>query len=282
MIANALRVEGLRLYYEEGGAGQPALALHGFGSCAQSWRPIRAHLPGLRIIAPDLKGAGWSDKPHGGDYGVPEQARLIVELIDQLGLHRPILVGHSFGGAVALEAAARLQENDRTRPPALVLINSIAFEQYTPFYMVLLRTPRVGEAFCGLLRPVFMRRGHGPVPVMPDLPLSAETLPPAPHCLLLPGGAEAFLRTARQMTDYPVGERRCACLTMPTLVLRGALDPVVPAHVGTTILARTPDARMVCLPRCGHLPHEHSPRATAEAIQAFLSDAGVVPAEASG
>ena len=275
MISDALEIEGTRIHYEDGGTGHPIVALHGFGSSGQSWRPLRDCLPEFRIVAPDLKGAGWSDKPPDDTYGVLEQARLMVGVVEALGLEAPNLLGHSFGGAVALEVAGCLQEHARSAPAALVLINSIAFEQSIPPYMTLLRTRRVGEVFCSLLRWVFARRLGGRVSTAPELPLHAETLPAIPHCLLLPGGAEAFLATARQMLEYPVGERRCASLTTPVLVLRGNLDPVVPAHVARMLVERTPDARLVCLHGCGHLAHEHQPAKTAAAIRGFLSDLGV-------
>ncbi|HCU38355.1 MAG TPA: hypothetical protein DGT21_23940 [Armatimonadetes bacterium] len=275
MISDVVEINGTRIHYEDGGNGHTVLALHGFGSSCQSWRPLRDCLPGLRIVAPDLKGAGWSDKPTDGAYGVLEQARLMVGVVDALGLEAPIVIGHSFGGAVGLEVAARLQEHAGSAPTGLVLINSIAFEQYIPPYMTLLRTRRVGEVFCGLLKWVFARRRGGRVPTAPGFPMHSEALPAVPHCLLLPGGAEAFLATARQMLEYPVGERRCPSLTMPTLVLRGTRDPVVPGHVARTLLERTPDARLVCLRGCGHLPHEHQPGMTAAAIREFLSDVGI-------
>jgi pimeloyl-ACP methyl ester carboxylesterase len=275
VIADMVDVNGIGVYFEDGGAGQPILAIHGFGSSAQSWRPIRRFLPGHRIIAPSLKGAGWSDKPDDGHYGVPEQARLMVALADRLGLRAPVVLGHSFGGAVALETAARLQESLVLRPVGLILINSIAFEQRIPLYMTLLRTPRVGEAFCGLLQSLFAARIRGRVPTMPPLPLQADALPETPHCLLLPGGPEAFLCTARQMIDYPVGELRCGSLQMPTLVLRGPLDPVVPANVAQMLVDSTPHARLVVLPGCGHLPHEQHPHQTACAIATFLHDVGI-------
>lgn len=278
MISDALAIDGICIHYEDSGKGHPIVALHGFGSSGESWRPLHRCLPEFRIVAPDLKGAGWSDKPPDDNYGVLEQARLMVGVVDALGLEAPILVGHSFGGAVALEVAARLQERPETSPAALVLINSIAFEQHIPLYMGLLRTPRVGEAFCSLLRRIFARRLRGRLPLTPELPLESEAPPAAPHCLLLPGGMGAFLCTARQMIEYPVGECRCASLKMPTLVLRGALDPVVPAHVGRTVVERTPNARLVCLAGCGHLPHERSPEKTACVIRDFLGELGLVAA----
>ena len=277
MISDALEINGIRIHYEDGGTGRPIVALHGFGSSAQSWRRLRDCLPEFRIVAPDLKGAGWSDRPRDGNYGVLEQARLMVGIVEALGLEAPILLGHSFGGAVALEVAACLQEHVRSAPAALVLINSIAFEQYIPPYMTLLRTRHVGEVFCRALGWVFARRLRGRVPTAPKLPLHAETLPAIPHCLLLPGGAEAFLATARQMLEYPVGERRCPSLTAPTLVLRGTRDPVVPAHVARMLVERTPDARLVCLQGCGHLPHEHQSGKTAAAIREVLSGLGIEP-----
>ena len=105
-------------------ASGPAVALlHGFGGSTFSYRwTVPALAKRYHTIAIDLKGFGYSDRGPRGDYSHPEQARLIAGLLDQLGVTKAVLVGHSMGGSVALRLAARSPD----RVEGLALINSEA------------------------------------------------------------------------------------------------------------------------------------------------------------
>src|SRR5215469_12379089 len=140
----------MRLWVEERGHGEPIVMLHGFGSSTYTWRYIASPLSRThRVIAVDLKGAGRSDKPFDGAYRILDQVALLKAVIVPNHLSRVTLVGHSFGGGVALALALYL---NRTRPDTLVrlvLIDSIAYPQPLPLFMELLKTPVLAQV--GLL-----------------------------------------------------------------------------------------------------------------------------------
>jgi pimeloyl-ACP methyl ester carboxylesterase len=99
-------VRGIRLHYAEAGAGEPVVLLHGW---PQHWWMWRHQIPPLaerfRVIAPDLRGHGWSDKPR-SSYRKSELADDIVALLDALGLDRVRLVGHDWGAITGVLVAA--------------------------------------------------------------------------------------------------------------------------------------------------------------------------------
>src|SRR5690348_6876673 len=113
--------ERTRLFYEDTGAGEPPmLFVHGIGNHTHFAAQIAYFSRSHRVIAPDLPGFGRSDAP-ARDYGIAAFADDIAWLCDELELQRPVLVGHSMGGAVALEVAAARPE----LPSAIVLLDPI-------------------------------------------------------------------------------------------------------------------------------------------------------------
>jgi pimeloyl-ACP methyl ester carboxylesterase len=108
-----VRVNGVTLRVLDEGSGPPVLLLHGFPDSAQLWRGVRPGLrdAGYRLIVPDLRGFGASDKP--GDVAAYTLARVLddlTELLDTMGARHPAVVGHDWGAAVAWALAARCPE----------------------------------------------------------------------------------------------------------------------------------------------------------------------------
>jgi len=121
LLLNDLRVHYLR--WGEPGRGQPVLLLHGLASNARIWEltaPILAEA-GFDLIAPDLRSHGLTDKPE-GDLGFTTYARDLLALITTLDLDHPLIVGHSWGAALALDYAARFAIGPRA-PAGIVLVD---------------------------------------------------------------------------------------------------------------------------------------------------------------
>src|SRR5262249_22292139 len=102
-------VDGIRVHYQEAGdEHDPALILiHGFASSTLVWSKVFLPLAekGFRVIALDMLGYGYSAKPRNGEYTIGGQAKLLVRLLDHLGISRALFVGSSYGGAVAATCA---------------------------------------------------------------------------------------------------------------------------------------------------------------------------------
>lgn len=99
-------IRGNRIHYVETGEGRPIVFVHGLGGQLHHFRhPVFPMLPGYRLIALDRPGSGYSVRAAGATARLPEQAQVVADFVKALGLDRPLLVGHSLGGAVALTVA---------------------------------------------------------------------------------------------------------------------------------------------------------------------------------
>ncbi|BFM16811.1 alpha/beta hydrolase [Maricurvus nonylphenolicus] len=111
---------GIKLFYQESGQGEPVLFLHGLGSCGEDWQDqIDAFSHDYRVITVDTRGHGRSDKPL-GPYNMPTYASDVINLLDHLGIKRCHLVGFSMGGMIAFQIAADAPE----RLNSLTIVNS--------------------------------------------------------------------------------------------------------------------------------------------------------------
>ena len=113
-------IEGTNIHFQDRGSGPALVLLHGLGSSGLDWEYQYPHFEEhFRIIAPDLRGFGQSDKPD-GPYFVARQAADVVALLDHLGISEVALLGFSMGGAIAFELAASHPQLVRQ----LIIVNS--------------------------------------------------------------------------------------------------------------------------------------------------------------
>ncbi len=124
-VARSIDAAGLRTNYHDLGSGAPVLLIHGSGPGVSAWANWRLLMAPLaeraRVIAPDMVGFGYSERPEGFAYGMDAWVRQAVGLLDALGIERADLVGNSFGGGLALALAIRHPERVRR----LVLMGSV-------------------------------------------------------------------------------------------------------------------------------------------------------------
>src|SRR5690606_2207883 len=102
-----IEINGSRIHYYEVGTGRPILMIHGLGGHHHQFRKpvIDAFGPGYHLIALDREGSGHSTRAQGRTGRIPEQAALVRDFIEAMKLDKPLLVGHSLGGTVALQTA---------------------------------------------------------------------------------------------------------------------------------------------------------------------------------
>src|SRR3989440_11542915 len=141
-----VRVDGVRMHYQEAGeASAPALVLiHGFLASNFIWRDVLVPLAhaGFRVIAPDLVGFGFSDKPANGEYTIEYQAHKVVGLLDELNVARATLVGSSYGAAVSAVCALDYPE----RVERLVLVGAVCNDRLKRHPVLrFVATPAVGD-----------------------------------------------------------------------------------------------------------------------------------------
>jgi pimeloyl-ACP methyl ester carboxylesterase len=253
VIAYPLGVGGWRTRVLEAGTGSRAVVLvHGLGARADRWRGNLEPLArgGYHGYALDLPGHGFADKGPGFAYGVPGFAAFVRDAMKTLGVAEAALVGTSLGGHVMAWLAAERPEGIR----ALVLVGATGLAP-------LGQAER--EAVARNVRDTSREgteRKLGFVLANRAL-LTQEWVEEEWRMNSSPGAGEAFDRLARYFVDpdgivgHGVGERAERLARIPTLLVWGKGDQVVPLAVGEAAAARLPGARLETLEPAGHLPY---------------------------
>ncbi|MEU3543748.1 alpha/beta fold hydrolase [Streptomyces paromomycinus] len=272
--AREVMVAGIRTGYLESGEGPPLLLLHGNEGTAHDWDAIApAMAPGHRVIALHLPGFGITDPLP--DARPERVAGFVWDFADTVGLGRPAVVGHSAGGLVALHAA--LQQPARV--PRLVLIASAGLGRLIDVALVLKARTVLGDA------DALVRRLPG-ISEVSSLVLSAWYFR-QPWRVPLSAWAYRFsLGHSRQFMEMSLqalrgsvgwtGQKstvlpRLRELSMPVLVVWGALDNVIPAWQGCHALRHLPDGRLQLIPVAGHMPHLEASAEVLEALRPFVN-----------
>lgn len=263
----------LELHVEIFGSGPPLIALHGFGGNTYTWHAIRNELSaGHTVYAFDLKGFGQSPKPRDGKYAVDDQSRLVLDYIARHALRDVTLVGHSFGGGVALATAVELEERQPGVLSKLVLLDAASYKQSVPWYIGALRVPIIGA----LSQHMVTSRKQVKIALedayYDDNLITKEQVEAYVAPLLQPGGKYALRETAKQIVpkDVDAFSSRYPHISVPTLILWGEADRVVPLANGIRLSQAIPHATLVTIPKCGHIPHEEMPDAVRQPLADFL------------
>ena len=264
---------GVSISYEVHGAGgDAALLLHGFGVSSEAWRDLQPYLePHLRLYLLDLKGFGLSSAPRDGAYSIQDQAAIVAAFMERLQLPPLTLIGHSYGGSVALATCLNLTGAALARVRSLVLIGAPAAVQTLPFFVRWLRSPiprRVLRSVPARIRARYLLRRlyYDPRKITGSLVRRYERFvdPPA--------GSDGMVAAALQIVPDPPDSitARLAGLRRPVLLVWGDHDNVIFRWQADVLKGALPDSRLVILPRCGHLAPEEDPEGTAQAILGFL------------
>ena len=266
---------GMSINYEDRGEGQPLILLHGYGASTYSWRHVAPHFSkSYRVIAIDLKGFGLSDKPLDNDYSVLDQSRMIAEFIRSYRLENVLLAGHSLGGAVAL--LTYLMQSDQGAHPIskLVLLDTASYPQDLPLFISILRVPVINELSLCLTSNNFKSRMILRKAFFDHSKITEEMVATYGANLSLPGAYHALIKTAKQMLPPDLEEisGRYKSISIPVLLIWGEKDEIVPLEIGRRLAGNIPNAKLVVVPDCGHVPQEECPRQAIEAMESFLSD----------
>ncbi len=259
-------------YADEGPREAPAIVLlHGFASWSFSWRALRAVLrrKQLRVITIDLIGYGASERAHAPIYATDSQARLVIGILDQIGVARATLIGHSFGARIALQIALDTPE----RVERLVAIAPEALATERPPVAGLVRAPLIGYALAFYATsPALVRTGLK-LAVRREECLTDGLIAGYTRPLYVRGSALSQVWQARSPKDgaRPVPEH-LGMVRCPTTLIWGEHDPIFPADQGRRLTEILPDARLVLIPRVGHIPHEEDEPTTTAAILTALVD----------
>ena len=261
-------IDGVRIHYQEKGTGTPLVLIHGYTSSTYSWKDVFEPLAKtFHVIALDLKGFGFSAKPD-GDYTRRAQAMLVTHLLEHLKIEKAWLCGNSMGGEVALNVALANPE----RVAGLILIDSAGVEvpgsgSLTPGYLLV---PVIGRLMIALsltsdklVREGLEKSFYDRMKVTPDRLVNYY------RPLKTRGGQLAALRARTQWGMFPV-EAELARIVVPTLIVWGAQDQLIPLAAGHRLSSLIKDSKLVVFDNCGHLPQEEMPARTVDEITQFV------------
>jgi pimeloyl-ACP methyl ester carboxylesterase len=264
--AHYASVDGARMRYVDKGQGSPVVLVHGFASSLETWDQVvpelaRAH----RVIAVDLKGFGWSDRPE-GDYSPAAEARLLIKLLDQLGVKRAAFVAHSWGSSVTLALALAAPE----RVSRIALYDAWVYEEQLPTTFLVSRADGLGELLFGLFYD--QRPDERIALAFYDKRLVTEPLVEAVEAALDRPGTTAAALAAVRGQRFTEQQARYRAIDKPALLLWGREDVVTTLKFGERLSRDLPHARLVVYPQCGHFPMLEAKSQSNEELLKFLAE----------
>ena len=278
-------IHGHRRAYVKKGSGPALLLLHGLGCDHTTWEPVIDSLARrYTVIVPDLLGHGLSDKPR-ADYSVGGYANGMRDLLTVLGIDTVTVVGHSFGGGVAMQFAYQFPERTERMvlvstgglgPEVAVAIRAIT----TPGFqqaMGVLTLPGIRQVGVAGLRAIAATRWK---PVR-DLDVVAEIY----ESFKDPRARAAIRHVVRAVVDWKgqiitMSDRAYLTEALPICVVWGSEDAVIPVSHADNAAALAPTARVEVIPNAGHFPHRDHPQRFVKVLNEFIRS--TQPASYSG
>lgn len=256
-IGKLISVKGIQTNVHDIGTGEPVMLIHGSGPGVTAWANWRLAIPELakryRVIAPDMLGFGFTEKPKNTLCNVERWVNHTIDLLDELGIARADIVGNSFGGGIAMALAIKHPHRVRR----LVLMGSVG----VPFTI----TPGLDsvwgyepslKAMKGLLD-IFAHDRNLVTDELAEMRYKASTRP---------GFQEAFSSMfpsprQRWVNALESKEKDIRALPHDTLILHGREDKVIPLHTSQTLFQWIPNSQLHLFGRCGHWTQiEHANR----------------------
>jgi len=289
----------LPIHVEQYGDGQrKIMLLHGFGANSYTWRSwIGTLAKEHEVWSVELKGHGSAPAPPDDLYSLQDHADLVHRLIVQKDLRELTLVGHSMGGGIALLVALRLLEEGRGkgleegpeeehekgaekgRLERLVVVSGAAFPQRIPPFVALASHGRLSEWGLRFFpKRLLIRRVLRSIVFDPEgvtdtqVAAYAEPFYSPPH-------RTALIKTAMRIIPPDLAKitARIPEIDLPTLLLWGRHDWVVPLDVAERLLAALPSAQLEIMEDCGHIPPEEFPKESLAIVLKFLRGGGEDP-----
>jgi 2-hydroxymuconate-semialdehyde hydrolase len=256
-IGRSIQAAGIRTNYHDVGRGRPVLLIHGSGPGVSAWANWRLTLPELtqraRVIAPDMVGFGFSDRPAGQRYDMEAWVGQAVGLLDALDIARTDLVGNSFGGGLALALAIRHPQRVRR----LVLMGAVG----VPFEI----TPGL-DAVWGYQPSLDAMRSLLDVFAYDRRLVNDELARLRYEASVRPGFQESFAEMfpaprQRWVDAMCSAEADIRALPHETLVIHGREDRVIPLANSLTLAQWIPNSQLHVFGHCGHWTQiEHAQR----------------------
>jgi pimeloyl-ACP methyl ester carboxylesterase len=268
-------IHGHRVGFRTAGGGPVVVLVHGMAGSSATWRHVAPVLAQrFTVVAPDLLGHGESAKPR-GDYSVSAQANFLRDMMTALGHARATLVGQSFGGGVAMQFAYQFPEQCER----LVLVSSGGLGREVSWLLRGLSAPGVEHVFpivcspalrdaIGRVAEALGRLGVRAAPVTEEMWRGFAALATR-------DAQAAFFRTLRSVIDLggqtvAANDRLYLAANLPTLIMWGARDTLIPVSHARAAADAIPGSRLVVFEDTGHFPHCEAPERFVDVLVDFV------------
>ncbi|MCY7316896.1 MAG: alpha/beta hydrolase [Rubrivivax sp.] len=250
----------------------PIVLIHGTSASLHTWEGwVRALKGQRRVISFDLPGFGlsgpFSGQYEADNYSGDQYAGFVIDLLDALKIDRAVLGGNSLGGEVAWRTAYQAP----TRVAALVLVDASGptfTPQSVPLGFLIARLPVLNKLGEWMLPRALVEQGLRNVYGDPSR-VTPELVDRYFEITLREGNRRALGQRLRQLKNGEQAER-IATLKLPTLILWGGLDRLIPPEIGRQFQAQIAGSQLVTFDTLGHVPHEEDPARTVAAVKTFL------------
>jgi pimeloyl-ACP methyl ester carboxylesterase len=286
MEKSEIVLHGHRFSYRAAGRGPLLVLLHGIAGSAATWEEVT---PLLRehhtVLAPDLLGHGESAKPR-ADYSLGAYANGIRDLLGVLGYERGTIVGHSLGGGVAMQFAYQFPE----RCERLVLVSSGGLGREIHPLLRAAALPGAeavlpwlcagGRRSVATIARVLGRTGLRAGTDLEEIWRNFSTLEDS-------GARQAFVHTVRGLIDLggqrvSATDRLYLAAELPTLIVWGERDPLIPVRHAREAHASIPGSRLEIFPGAGHFPYLDDPQRFAACLLDFVRTMKPAPLDEDG
>ena len=270
-----VEIDGATVHYQRfGDISNPTLLLiHGYTASTYVWKTVAPMLAArhFHVVAVDLIGFGYSDKPAAFDYTIASQARMIERLMNRLGIGKATVVGSSYGGAVAATLALDYAE----RVEKLVLVGAVSNDEVLDNPLLKFASiPLIGEILTPfvidskILSKSRMKKTFAPAN---ESLVTKERLESVLRPLKAKDAHYSVLASARNWDANRISED-ANLINQPTLLIWGEDDQIIPIHNGENLYDSIVHSRLVVLKNCGHLPQEEKPERFVALVNEFCRD----------
>lgn len=258
-----------RVAYDIFGVGEPVVLVHGTPFSSYVWRSIAPALAeNYQVYVFDLLGYGTSEKREGQDVSLYAQGKLLAALLDHWGLEKPRIVGHDFGGAIALRA--HLLEGCAFEQ--IVLMDAVSVAPWgSPFFRLVQDYPGVFAQIPGYMHQAMTAAYIRDATYKPMT--DEEVIPYVEPWLGQEGQAALYRQIAQNDQRYtdeiePLYEK----IERPVLVLWGEEDRWLPLEIGEKLHSLIPGSQIKTIPDCAHLAQEDATEEVLRHLNEFFSD----------
>jgi pimeloyl-ACP methyl ester carboxylesterase len=281
MKRSEIALHGHRVSYRRAGSGPVLVLLHGIAGSSATWEDVIPWLAASHtVVAPDLLGHGDSAKP-AGDYSLGNYANAVRDLMESLALKRATIVGHSLGGGVAMQFAYQFPE--RCQRLVLVASGGLGREVHALLRAAVLPGADVVLPWlCVAGRNSVGRLVHALGSVGMRASADLEETWRSFVSLEDPAARRAFLHTVRGIIDLggqrvSASDRLYLAAELPTLIVWGEQDPLIPVLHAREAHARIARSRLEIFPGAGHFPHRDDPERFASVLLDFVRSTAPMP-----